>query len=58
MSAVLAEPPTKPLGDAPARHEPFAAPSWLRWECVAGIFVLSLLAYLLRDHIARKHTAR
>jgi hypothetical protein len=48
-------PPMLPV-DAPARHEPFAAPSWLGWEWVAGIFVLSLLAGLLRGSMARKQT--
>jgi hypothetical protein len=53
------EPLPKPLGVVPARHEPFARPSWQRWVWVAaGIFVLSLLAYLLRDCVERKPAPR
>jgi hypothetical protein len=51
------EPVTRP-GVAPTRHKPFAAPSWLRWEWMAGLFVLILLACLLRNYIKRKPTAR
>jgi hypothetical protein len=51
--------PVRRPGVAPARHEPPAAPSWQLWGWVAaGILVLSLLAYLLRDHVERKHTGR
>ena len=43
----------------PAGHEPFAAPSWPHWPWVAAsVFVLCLLALLLRDYVARKHTVR
>jgi hypothetical protein len=54
--------PVQLPGVPPARHEPFAAPSWQGWGWVAaaaaGIFVLGLLARLRRDNVARKNTAR
>jgi hypothetical protein len=53
--------PARLPADAPARHEPPAAPPWQGWGWVAaaaGIFVLGLLARLLRDYVERKHTAR
>jgi len=50
---IVLPPPAAP------RPEPFAAPSWQGWAWVAaGIGVLCLLARLLRDYAARKHTAR
>jgi hypothetical protein len=67
LLAQLVNPPTidpkfervKLPGVPPARHEPFAAPSWPLWAWVAaGIFVLCLLARLRRDNVARKNTAR
>jgi hypothetical protein len=47
------EPGKLPAGPAP-RHEAVAPPSWLRWEWAVGIFVLSLLAGLVRGYRARK----
>jgi hypothetical protein len=46
-------------GAAPARQVPPAAPFRPHWGWVAaGIFVLCLLAYVLRDYAARKDAAR
>jgi hypothetical protein len=46
-------------GAAAAQQLPPAAAPWrfLGWAA-AGIFVLGLLARLLRDYVGRKHTAR
>ena len=59
------EPPFEPAnlpGAALARQAPPAAPPWQGWEWVAaaaaGIFVLGLLARLLRAYVERKDTSR
>jgi hypothetical protein len=56
------QPPVLPKFDpgqlpvVPARrHEPVAFPSWLRWELAVAVFVLSLLAGLVRAYCVRKH---
>jgi hypothetical protein len=48
--------PGKLPGTAPARHEPSGPPAWLRWEWLAGLFLLSLLAGLLHGYRERKQT--
>ena len=51
--------PAKLPRAATAQQPPPAASPWQFWGWVAaGIFVLSLLACLLRDYVERKHTAR
>ena len=51
--------PAKLPRAATAQQPPPAASPWQFWGWVAaGIFVLSLLARLLHDYVARKQTAR
>jgi hypothetical protein len=51
--------PPKLPGTAAAQQPPPAVFPWQFWGWVAaGIFVLSLLARLLHDYVARKQTAR
>jgi hypothetical protein len=49
-------PPTIPPVHAPGRPEPFAALSEIRWEWLAGIFVLTVLAAALLGYRGQKQT--
>jgi hypothetical protein len=42
------------LGGSSQQHEPLHVPSWMRWECAAGLFGLSLVAGLLYGYFGRK----